>query len=102
MRGCDSVQQVAPQLWKDRNTIEEAAAARLRSRNPCPDEMLAERVRTLLDLKVVFGQRFLYFTGANFQTCQIVPATPSAEAAVRNASPAPRRAEDAAPIGARM
>jgi hypothetical protein len=170
LRGCDSVQQVVPVLWKDRVAIEEAAAARLRYDNPCPDQMLAGRVRTLLDLNVGLlevvksrleafnnegvpneflvvdfrlvesirgeprgpwtnfrfretipsptdprveirnpqwlnpqpGERFLYFTGANFASCRIVPATPSAEAAVRSTTPALRRIEDAAPIGARM
>jgi hypothetical protein len=151
LRGCDSVEQVAPLLWKDRTAIEEAAAARLRSSNPCPDQVLAGRVRTLADLKVALleavksddrdrgssvnlrllevirgdaheafqlpvnafsstnplslnpqpGERFLYFA-AGFQTCQILPATPSAEAAVRNASLPLRRVEEAAPIGPRL
>ncbi|MGP0074812.1 MAG: hypothetical protein ACLPWF_23110 [Bryobacteraceae bacterium] len=169
-RGCDSVRQVVPLLWKDRAAIEEATAARLRSDNPCPDQMLAGRVRTLLDLNVALlevvksrsetfnnegvpdeflvvdfrlvesirgephgpwtnfrfrqtipsptdprvqipnplwlnpqpGERFLYFTGANFASCRIVPATSSAEAVVRNTTPAPRRIEDDAPIGRRL
>ena len=40
------------------------------------------------------GETVLSFTGPNFDTCQVVPATPSAEAAVRAAVPAPRRRED--------
>jgi hypothetical protein len=170
LRGCDSVQQVVPLLWKDRTAIEQTAAARLRFDNPCPDRVLAGRVRTLLDLKVALlevvksrsetfneegvpdeflvidfrlvesirgessgqwtnfrfretipspsypraqlmnplvlnpkpGERFLYFTGANFDSCRIVPATSSAEAIVRSTTPAPRRIEDNAPIGARQ
>ncbi len=40
------------------------------------------------------GDQFLYFSGADFDSCRIVPATPSAQAAVRSAIPAPRRIED--------
>jgi hypothetical protein len=159
LRGCDSVQQVVPMLWKDRTAIERAAATRLDSQDPCPDRVLAGRVRSLLDLNVALvevlnsrdegapredlvadfrlveairgepqgpltnlqfraaipsstdtrartanpfgplnpkpGERFLFFGGANFDSCRIVPATPSAEAAVRRTAPAPRRIEDA-------
>jgi hypothetical protein len=157
LRGCDSVQQVVPLLWNDRMAIERAAATRLASQDPCPDRVLAGRVRSLLDLNVALvellnsrfersndggaagedhigdfrlveairgepqgpvisvrfsaaipslnpkpGERFLFFSGANFDSCRIVPATPSAEAAVRSTTPEPRRIEDAAPIGPRM
>jgi hypothetical protein len=163
MRGCDSVRQVTPLLWKDRQAIVDAATVRLSSPNPCPDRILAGRVRTLLDLNVALlevlssrseeinyegartpeivmdyrlreavrgqpqgpwtniryrqavpwplsptgqipnpirpsypkpGDRFLYFSGANFDSCRIVPATPSAESAVRMAIPAHKRSED--------
>jgi hypothetical protein len=40
------------------------------------------------------GERFLYFSGARFDSCRIVRATPSAEAAVRAAVPAAKRSED--------
>jgi hypothetical protein len=40
------------------------------------------------------GDQFLYFSGADFDSCRIVPATPSAQAAVRSAMPASRRIED--------
>jgi len=40
------------------------------------------------------GERFLYFSGAQFDSCRIVRATPSAEAAVRTAAPAAKRSED--------
>jgi hypothetical protein len=130
LSGCNSVRQVVPQLWQDLKDAEEAAAARLRSSNPCPDRILAGRVRYLLDMNVSLlevaneangpaykisevihhyekgrpveipqavlpgahpGDRFLYFDAAKFDSCQIVPDTPSAEAAVRSAVPAPRR-----------
>ena len=65
LRGCDSVQQVVPLLWKDRMAIEQAATARLDSQNPCPDQVLAGRVRSLLDLNValveVLNSRFESF-----------------------------------------
>jgi hypothetical protein len=48
------------------------------------------------------GQRFLYLSGASFDSCQIVPAAPSAESAVRGAVPADRRIEDEVAIGGRM
>jgi hypothetical protein len=163
LRGCDSVQQVVPLLWTDRTAIEQAAATRLDSQYPCPDRVLAGRVRSMLDLNVALvevlnsrfeklndeaapgedlvgdfriveairgepqgpltnlrfraaipsstdtrprtanpfgalnpkpGERFLFFSGANFDSCRIVPATPSAEAVVRNTTPGPRRIED--------
>lgn len=40
------------------------------------------------------GDRVLAFTGARFESCRMVPDTPSAEAAIRSAVPAPRRIED--------
>jgi hypothetical protein len=40
------------------------------------------------------GDQVLYFSGANFDSCQIVPATPSALAAVRTAAPPVQRAEN--------
>ncbi len=163
LRGCDSVRQVSPLLWKDRHAIAEATYERLTSADPCPDRILAGRVRTLADLNVALlevvdsrseeinregdrfkelvtdfrlieaihgnpqgpwtnirwreaipsplsatgtmgnplqnlgqqpGGRFLYFSGANFDSCRIVPATPSAESAVRAATPPLRRRED--------
>jgi hypothetical protein len=163
LRGCDSVRQVVPYLWQDRQEILAAAAARLTPTNPCPDRILAGRVRSLPDLNVSLlevlrsrevevnregdrtreivtdyrlreamlgraegpwtdirhrrmipwplsptgsmlnpmqplfpkaGERFLYFSGAEFDACRIVPATPSAEAAIRRSVPAPKRIED--------
>lgn len=162
-RGCNSVRQVVPLLWKDQQAIPTAAAARLASPDPCPNGVLAGRVRTLPDLNIALlevvrarnadvntegdvpleivvdyrlkevilgsaqgpwtgvrlrrvvqwplspgeqipnpslrtfprvGEKFLYFSGAKFDSCRIVPATPSAQAAVREAVPAARRSED--------
>jgi hypothetical protein len=161
--GCDSVRQVVPLLWKDRQEISAATTARLTPINPCPDRILAGRVRSLPDLNVALlevvssrnvevneegdrsheivtdyrlkevilghpvgpwtgmryrqaipwplsptgnianpvlpalpraGERFLYFSGVRFDSCRIVPATPSAEAAIRAAVPATRRSGD--------
>jgi hypothetical protein len=154
LRGCGSARQVLPRLWEDREAVIRAAASRLASPNPCPDRILAGRVRRLLDLVVErregtdpilagatspmaaaaasrpgyrlketisggadwfprctypsgflsrrdpvapslkAGDEVLVFLGADFQSCRIVPATASAEAAVRTAVPAPRRRED--------
>ncbi|MGO9013149.1 MAG: hypothetical protein ACLQPN_23880 [Bryobacteraceae bacterium] len=171
LRGCNSVRQVVPLLWKDSQEVLPATAARLTSNDPCPDRVLAGRVRTLPDLNVALlevvrarsvdvntegdlsseivvdyrlkevilghpegpwtgirarqviqwplsptgqignpalrafprvGERFLYFSGAKFDSCRIVPATPSAEASVRGAVPADRRIEDQVAMGGRM
>jgi hypothetical protein len=162
-RGCGSVRQVVPLLWKDRKEIEGRTIVRLQSADPCPDRVLSGRVRYLLDLNVALlevaasrsedinyegsrskdivtdyrmkeairgkpegpwtgvrhrwtipspvttggeisnpmqpvypkrGDQFLYFSGADFDSCRIVPATPSAQAAVRTAMTPPRRIED--------
>jgi hypothetical protein len=45
------------------------------------------------------GERVLAFTSARFESCGMVPDTPSAEAAVRAAVPAPRRLDDDRPPG---
>ncbi|MGA3259573.1 MAG: hypothetical protein ABSE35_11900 [Bryobacteraceae bacterium] len=171
LRGCNSVRQVVPLLWKDRQEILTATAVRLTSNDPCPDRVLAGRVRTLPDLNIALlevvharsvdantegdlpseivvdyrlkevilghpegpwtgmrtkrvvqgplsptgqiangaprafpraGERFLYFSGAKSDSCRIVPATPSAEAAVRGAAPADRWIEDEVAMGGRM
>jgi len=52
LRGCGSVSEVAPLLWHDRQAILEAADARLKYQDPCPDRILAGRVRYLPDLDV--------------------------------------------------
>jgi hypothetical protein len=58
-----------------------------------------ERMSNPLPPSLKARDRVLAFTGANFDSCQIVPATPSAESAVRSAVPAPRWPEDARPMG---
>ena len=40
------------------------------------------------------GDLFLFFSGASFDSCRILPATQAALSAVRAAIPAPRRSED--------
>jgi hypothetical protein len=163
--GCSSVREVAPALWHDKAAIEAATVSRLSSDNPCPDDMLAGRVRNLPDLNIELlevmksrddginnyegdpvsdhititdyrlievirgragvprigighrnripaplsraeriwnpvrppsqrGDRVLYFSGAQFDSCRVVPATPSALSAVRTAVAAPKRRED--------
>jgi len=52
LRGCGSARQVLPRLWEDREAVIRAAASRLASSNPCPDRVLAGRVRRLLELVV--------------------------------------------------
>jgi hypothetical protein len=161
LRGCDSVQQVVPLLWTDRQATILATEARLASPDPCPDRILAGRVRTIVNLNVAVlevvstrseatkgeqehspeividyqlkqvilgdprgpwtgirypsvipspvsrrgyipnvmrppkqGDQVFYFGGADFSSCQIVPATPSALAAVRTATPPAQRTED--------
>ena len=49
---CDSVRQIAPYLFADRQTVAQAADARVRSPDPCPDRILPGRVRYLPDLNV--------------------------------------------------
>lgn len=108
IRGCSSFSQVAPALRKDKQGIEAATIKRLHSQNPCPDEMLAARVRYLPDVSVALRDvvdssqpmllkpdaRMLIFQGATFESCQTVPATPTAEAAVQAVAPAPRLREE--------
>ena len=161
--GCRNARQVAPLLWQDKNAIEAAALARLKSDDPCPDRILAGRVKYFPDLNVVLlesigfkiengyeqggmrvnemrnqfklvenlrgrpsnfwesvasgltvpypgdytrtlpntglrwakpGEKVLAFPNFNFDSCRVVPATPSAISIIRDAHPSPRRAED--------
>jgi hypothetical protein len=50
---CQDARQIAPLLWEDKQAIAAAAAARLKSNDPCPDRILAGRLRYLLDASVV-------------------------------------------------
>lgn len=47
------------------------------------------------------GDRVLFFTNHTFESCQVVPATPSALSVVRTTTPAPTRPEDQIPEGLR-
>jgi len=53
LRGCRSARQVSPQLWQDKINIEAAVVSRLKGREPCPDRVLAGRVRYLPDVDVL-------------------------------------------------
>lgn len=158
---CDQARQLVPLLWHDKNSMEAAALARLKSNDPCPDSILAGRARYLPDINVLLlrsmgfeskdasegghdvheiwthyklievlrgrawgswefspsnstipypgdytrklpntglqwakaGDMVLAFSGY-FDSCRLVPATPSALSAVRDTVPATRRAED--------
>jgi hypothetical protein len=169
LSGCESVRQVVPLLWNDRQEVLAATAARLTSPDPCPARILAGRVRTLLHLNVALlevvgarhvdfnhegdrssdyevdyrlnesllgdangswtgirrrptipwppapqgrtanparfpmvGEKYLYFDGGKFDSCRVVPAAASAEAAIRASQPPPKRIEDAMTLGGRM
>jgi len=67
---------------------------RFRQYIPSPVPLKGEIPNPFGGLNPKPGDRFLYFSGANFASCRIVPATPSAESAVRMAVPGPKRAED--------
>jgi hypothetical protein len=54
--GCRNAQQIAPQLWKDGEAIESAALARLKSREPCPNGILAGRIRYLPDAGITLAE----------------------------------------------
>ena len=172
LRGCLSARDMAPLLRQDEQRILAATEARLISREPCPDRILAGRVRYLPDVDVLLlevvdfqqenvntegelshefntdyklievvrgpknypsrlklryrqtgfsppegaetgsvgfgnpvspfhhiGHRVLFFTNLIFESCQVVPATPSALAAVRTTVGAPKLPEDEIPMG---
>lgn len=52
-RKCRTARDIAPLLWQYKNEIQEKAFSRLGSDEPCPDRILAERVRYLPDLDVL-------------------------------------------------
>ena len=163
-RGCRTAREIAPRLWQHKNEVEEKAASRLVSGEPCPDRILTGRMRYLPDLDVLLldivkvpdqlsvdewgragkskigyglrqiihgsmglsqeakrytynpeirdssslswksanplsrapqiGDQVLLFTGALFQSCQIVLNTPSALSTVQKALPNPWHKED--------
>jgi hypothetical protein len=51
--GCRTPGQIAPLAWQDKQAIDAAAVARLKSGEPCPDRILAGRVRYLLGLDLL-------------------------------------------------
>ncbi len=164
--GCHSSSQVAPLWWQRKSAIEAAALVRLTGPNPCPDRILAARVRyypdtnvelldvlrsrkmvvndeaaitgeeTLTDFRLrsvlrgrptkalnnvryspfissptergvgilnpvpAFrnpGAQALFFSGSFFESCRIIPATPSAISAVRATVPVSKYREDLTP-----
>ena len=52
-RSCRTASEIAPLLWQYKNEVEEKAAARLVSGEPCPSRILEGRVRYLPDLDVL-------------------------------------------------
>jgi hypothetical protein len=78
------------------------ATMHYRDRIPWSSDPTADRPDPMASLPPEPGDRFLYFSGARFDSCQIVPATPSAESAVRTAVPAPKRKEDCIEAVGRM
>lgn len=163
-RGCRTARDIAPHLLQYENEMQEKALSRLASSEPCPDRILAGRVKYLPDLDVLLldvvrvpkrpsgdergsvgkvsvgyrlreiirgsewesedankfrynpeiqsssnlslqsansssrvpqlGDRVLLFAGGQFQSCQIIPDTPSALLAIQKAVPVPRHQED--------
>jgi hypothetical protein len=51
--GCRHAKQIAPLLWQDKLAVEAATLVRLRSNQPCPDRILAGRVKYLLDMNLL-------------------------------------------------
>ena len=51
--GCGTASDIAPHLWQYQKEIEEKAASRLVSGEPCPNRILAGRARYLPDLDIL-------------------------------------------------
>jgi len=51
--GCRSGREILPLAWQDKNSTDAAALARLQSDDPCPDSILAGRVRYLPDVDIL-------------------------------------------------
>lgn len=60
--GCRGGGQVAPLLWQDKMRLDTATLERLKSKQPCPDRILAGRLRYLPDMGV------LLFEAKGFKT----------------------------------
>ncbi len=52
LRGCDSPAQLVPRIWERHLEVQKAALTRIQSKDPCPDTMLAGRVRTISGINV--------------------------------------------------
>jgi hypothetical protein len=68
-------------------------SVRSRATVPYPGDYL----KTLTNMGLQWaqaGEKVLAFSNLTFDSCQVVPASPSALSAIRNAIPAPRRVED--------
>jgi hypothetical protein len=53
LHGCLNARDIAPALWQDAEETEAAMQERLKSCDPCPDRILADRVRYLPDLDIL-------------------------------------------------
>jgi hypothetical protein len=51
--GCRTARDIAPHLWQYKDEIQEKAFSRLGSNEPCPNRVLADRVKYLPDLDVL-------------------------------------------------
>jgi hypothetical protein len=100
IRGCVSTREVAPLLWRDKQAIEARATARLHGTgNPCPDSVLAGRIRYLPDLNVELLEMSNHNNGEagrrpiqDYQVKEVIlgrPGQPGASAQQRAPSPMP-------------
>src|ERR1700733_5345632 len=54
LTGCHHPVQITSALWRDKQEAEQSAFARLTSDNPCPDSLVAGRVRYVPDSDILF------------------------------------------------
>jgi len=54
LHGCIDGREIAPQLWRDAERIKAAARERLTGSDPCPDRILADRIRYFPDADVLW------------------------------------------------
>jgi hypothetical protein len=52
LRRCRHAEQFAPELWRQRNAIVAATLTRLQSQDPCPERIIAGRIKRLPDVQV--------------------------------------------------
>jgi hypothetical protein len=53
LRGCQTARDLLPLSWQDKEDIKNAALARLRSSNPCPDTLLLRMARDVANILLV-------------------------------------------------